>query len=86
MPSILQEDKTTEEIEALKANIISGLDPYVYIMFFTPFVSNPFIYVFSNRSYRKAYKDFFVMNIIQKIQRSVDDKSKSMEMAVARYN
>ena len=64
----LRQNPTNEEIHDLSSTIISDYyDPWVYIIFFVPFVSNPFIYVLSNQSYRKAYQEFFFKNIIPKI-------------------
>ena len=65
---MLRPKPTNEDIESLKSNVISGVDPWVFVIFFVPFVSNPFIYVLSNQSYRKAYKDFFYKNVVPKFK------------------
>lgn len=65
---MLQPDLTSKEIADLKSRVISSIDPYVYILFFTPFVSNPFIYVLANKSYRRAFQDFFFKNVIPKLR------------------
>jgi len=89
VPNVLQlrQNPTNEEIHAMSSTIISDIyDPWVYIIFFVPFVSNPFIYVLSNQCYRKAFKDFFYKNIIPKLPPS-EERSKSQQMEMEeRFN
>ena len=59
-------DPSEEEIEKLRETIVYFYDPWMFTIFFSPFISNPFIYVLSNQSYRKAYKDFFYKNVVRK--------------------
>ncbi len=40
-------------------SVVSPLDTFMYIVFFIPFVANPFIYVMSSLQYRAAYRDLF---------------------------
>ena len=67
LPKMLEtSDPSEEEIEKLRETIVYFYDPWMFTIFFSPFISNPFIYVLSNQSYRKAYKDFFYKNVVRK--------------------
>ena len=66
--SDMQGNPTLTEFLQMKKEVTSSVDPWIFVIFFIPFVSNPFIYVLSNQSYRKAYKDFFYKNVVPKLK------------------